>query len=66
MHPIVFSRPQLLQGKRQLVGELPLCHCEQRRDEAISIRGMGDYFASLAMTGTVAPTNGSALPVGNC
>jgi hypothetical protein len=27
-----------------------VCHCEERSDEAISDRGMGDCFASLAMT----------------
>ena len=31
-------------------GRSRLCHCEERRDEAISIPGMGDCFAALAMT----------------
>jgi hypothetical protein len=28
----------------------PVCHCEERSDEAISNLVMGDCFASLAMT----------------
>ncbi len=32
------------------------CHCEERSDEAISILGMVDCFASLAMTWPVRRT----------
>jgi hypothetical protein len=31
-------------------GETAKCHCEECSDEAISTLGMGDCFASLAMT----------------
>jgi len=57
------------QGKRKAGGGSHSCPCEARRaaalgaegDEAISIRGMGDCFASLAMTYRAVPSNDSAL-----
>jgi hypothetical protein len=37
------------------------CHCEELRDEAISILSMGDGFASLAMTYRMALSNDFAF-----
>ena len=33
------------------------CHCDERGDEAISTPGVGDCFASLAMTDKIVPSD---------
>ena len=50
------------QGKRKMAGGSHSCQCEERGDEAISIRGVGDCLASLAMTyGAVLSNDGVCL-----
>ena len=43
----------LEEARREFFPDPPICHCEERSNEAISIQGShlgGDCFASLAMT----------------